>query len=270
MRQDLRSVVTRGNGRLRLTRNRPVVIRDDDGVAVARVRDSRKEAREGFHPNVRFGAYRRFLESRVGEPWDAVRSDLVRAFGADDLAFLVDWDVDEHTLVDPDGCVVDSRGRRADYLHVDPRDGRLARGDGWNWAPGYRRRNRHRSLLDPESLPLAKRTDDAGTRTELRLLEGVWFHMAYRKAVDVSRARRGLVEVHDWRGLRVFEEIVGKRQLSGDEIRRIGLRAWPELSRSLRGSLDDGEASRRLAGTLEGILTAAREAFRPGEGRRRR
>lgn len=261
MRQDLRSVVIRGNGRRRhAARNRPVAIRDDDGIAIGHVRNSRKEERGGFRPNVRFGVLRRFLASRVGEPWDVVRSDLVRAFGGDDLAFLVDWDVDVHTMLTPDGTVVDTRGRAATDIHVDPRDGRLADGGGRRWASASRRRNLHRSLLDPEAVPLVGRTDDAGVRTELRLVEGIWFHLAYRRADDVHAARRGLVAVRDWRGVRVVEETVRKRQVPGRDIRRIGLDAWPELSRSLWDSLREGPGDGAVQ-TLRGILASARAVY---------
>lgn len=256
MRTDFRSVVTHGRRRSRSDAyTRPSVIRDEDGNPIGRARETSKGYRDW--PRFRHGVVCRFVAANLGRPWSEVFSELNRAFPAATLGWLVDWNVEVKTYL-VDGEVVDGQGRGMHGYYVDPVDGRLREAPRRPWAMAARRRNACRHLLDPDMLHLEHPYADGEARTELARIDGVWYRLVHRRYEAPSEARRGISVTRDGRRVHLWEALASKRQLTSGEIRRLGLRGWGPLSRSLGSSLDDPRACERLSGEMESILKDAR------------
>ena len=266
MRNDFRSVVTRGRHRSRSgAYSRTLVIRDEDGNSIGRARETSKGSRDW--PRFHHGIVRRFVASHLGRPWTEVHSGLSRAFPAGELGWLVDWNVEVETFL-VDGEVVDGHGRGMHGHYVDPVDGRLRHAPRAPWAQAARRRNANRHLLDPDTLHLGHPYADGEARAELSRIEGVWYRLTYRRYEAPAEARRGISVRRDGRLVHLWETLASKRQLASGEIRRLRLREWSALSGELADSLRDAAACDRIAPVMEAILKAARSACGIGRGPR--
>lgn len=217
----------------------------DDAPVIQGMRKPHTLGRERKEFTDLLGPLRRFFEHRVGRRWDAVFAEICavtdRRSGIDGHLHSHIGDVlDRHAVRDDEGRLWSRRhGWRFEVrgVYVDPDDGVIRK------APPRRR-------------PLATTTPDAiRVRAEFgyRKIGGIWYAVTYRPIPERRVERRvdadgpvRIVVVEEGKAYDIFDGLVGrgpvgwgrsapvrthhavaKRQLSGPELRRAGLRNDP-------------------------------------------
>lgn len=174
----------------------------------------------------------RFIESRVGQPWDDVYSEICEHVRLDStvqrhLLTHLDWLVEQHVVM-VDGVPYDLDGSKLTHsgtstyqkYYVNPETGRLAKSP---WEMSWRRRNR-RDKPAKNFIP----TDDP--MVEYRCQDGIWYEVRFETWTPMLPMHYDFLTketVPAW----VLRDRYGnnrrpaqKRQLSKREIRRLGLR----------------------------------------------
>jgi hypothetical protein len=212
-------------------------------------------------PNENLAPLRRFLVSRVGRPWDKVRSELPNGIDQrNTVQQHILTHVDDYVLTDvravsrselqPGKRGVVFQYRRTWYhdarwesveesrapLFVDPRTGLL----GSTNAQAHRaKQKRERAELTRREREAAERTLDDGR--VVRCLDGVWYEVTIapvpgaplthrRKRTMTSEQRKQLARVWDVLEKRFIDAyeadryVTAKRQLNSKEIARLRLR----------------------------------------------
>lgn len=221
-----------------------------------RLRGTHKYLNENLAP------LRRYLESRVGRPWDEVYSEIcahlrvdstVQQHVRDHLKDLVEIVPEERWY-----SVYGAEGRRKvrssrwQSMYVDPADGILRKDPD---REGRARANRRREAERPKD-----RVRIDGSR-ELRLVDGIWYEVAYAllpapRYVAVVERRPVRLNPHRWDSP-VVEMDVEVRRLTTSPVYDVALKRWIPA-----GPRIDGEAERRRwqaeFGRLGGRYAAAK------------
>jgi hypothetical protein len=196
-------------------------------------RDLGKSLNENLAP------LRRFLDSKCGQHWSKVYSEIrsrINPASAVQMHILqhLDGYVQVHAKAWPDGEFTDSRGRTIfeEWL-VNPKTGCLQRNEAYRYRyDRWRRKSNEPAVANVRII----------NRRSFREIDGIWYEIGYRK---VSLAKSEIAPncksdesagVYDVlmkcvptigeliREYRTCIYAASKRQLNSDEIRRLGLR----------------------------------------------
>ena len=221
-----------------------------------RLRGTHKKLNENLAP------LRRYLESQVGRPWDAVYSDIAAHLRVDSTVqqHVRDHlkDLVEIVPVERWYSVYGTFGRRKvrssrwQSMYVDPLDGILKKDpDGEGRARERRRKEAERPVERVE----------LGPSSELRLVDGIWYEVAYAALpapVYKTVVERQLVRLRPFQYRSPTVEMdVEVRRLVSSPVWDVALKRWIPP-----GPRTDGEAERRRwrseYGSLNGRYAASK------------
>lgn len=228
----------------------PDLLVSKEGMRAPHVRNwGGKELNENLAP------LRRFIQSRVGQPWDAVYSEISQHLRADNAVqqhvrdHVEDFVAVRTRIVDGEIWVTSRWGRPHplagswDEFYVDPRDGILRRNaNRETYSQRRRRENEKRQAEEAARVHVAK------DGTEYRKVEGIWYEVLWGRVQEPRIYRHTnavtgeVTEIkHSMSGTDIFTGKVhtapgeryraGRRQISNTELRRAGIQNDPPKER---------------------------------------